>query len=106
MSTTRGIITAQLGKVQLASGDTFTLDLYGDGLINLQASPAITQQLVTNSGTIDAEGGQVLLTAAAAETVVNSLINMSGVIDADGAWAHSRAASRFMRRAATRCQTT
>ena len=78
-----GIITARLGKVQLASGDTFTLDLYGDGLINLQASPAITQQLVQNSGAINADGGQVLLTAAAAETVVNSLINLNGVIDAD-----------------------
>ncbi len=80
-----GIITASLGKVQLASGDAFTLDLYGDGLINLQASPAITQQLVSNSGTINAQGGQVLLTAAAAENLVNSLVNMSGVIDADTA---------------------
>ena len=78
-----GIITAHLGKVQMASGDMFTVDLYGDGLIDLQAGPAITQQLVQNSGTIAAEGGQVLLTAAAAETVVNSLINLSGAIEAD-----------------------
>jgi filamentous hemagglutinin family protein len=83
-----GIITASLGRVQLASGDAFTIDLYGDGLINLQASPAITQQLITNSGVIIAEGGQVLLTAAAAESVVNSLINMSGVVDADTPGAH------------------
>lgn len=78
-----GTITAKLGQVQLASGDSFTLDLYGDGLINLQASPAVTQQIVSNSGTIQANGGQVLLTAAAAQSTVNSLINMSGVIQAE-----------------------
>ena len=77
-----GLIRAKLGKVQLGSGDSFTLDLYGDGLINLQASPAVTQQIVTNSGTIQANGGQVPLTAAAAQNTVNSLINMSGVIEA------------------------
>src|SRR6185503_3802262 len=35
-------------------------------------------------GTINAQGGQVLLTAAAAETVVNSLVNMNGLIDVSG----------------------
>lgn len=78
-----GTITARLGKVQLGSGDTFTLDLYGDGLINLAASPAITSQLIDNSGTISADGGQVLLSAAAASQEVSSLINMDGVIEAE-----------------------
>ena len=78
-----GVIEATLGKVQLGSGDSFTLDLYGDGLINLQASPAITQQIVSNSGTITANGGKVLLTTAAAAQSVDSLINMDGLIQAD-----------------------
>ena len=78
-----GLIQAKLGKVQLGSGDSFTLDLYGDGLINLQASPAVTQQIVSNSGVIQANGGTVTLTAAAAAATVNSLINMSGVIEAE-----------------------
>jgi len=78
-----GLIQAKLGKVQLGSGDTFTLDLYGDGLINLQASPAMTQQIVSNSGVIQADGGSVELTPAAAQNTVNSLINMSGIIQAD-----------------------
>ena len=62
-----GVITARLGKVALASGDTFTVDLYGDGLINLQASDQVTQQLVSNSGTINADGGIVMLTAGGGE---------------------------------------
>jgi filamentous hemagglutinin family protein len=77
-----GVITARLGKVHLGSGDAVTVDLYGDGLINLQASAGIGQQLVQNSGVISADGGQVKLTAAAAGSLVNSLINMNGVIEA------------------------
>jgi len=77
-----GLIEAKLGKVQLASGDTFALDLYGDGLFALEAGPAITSQLVSNGGIIAAEGGKVLMTAAAAGEVVNSLINMDGIIQA------------------------
>ncbi len=81
--TNDGMIEAKLGKIQLASGDTFTLDLYGDGLINLQASPALTQQLVDTSGIITADGGEIMLTTAAAENTVNSLINMNGLIQAN-----------------------
>ncbi|MDD2758849.1 MAG: filamentous hemagglutinin N-terminal domain-containing protein, partial [Methylomonas sp.] len=33
-----GVISAKLGKIALASGDAFTLDLYGDQLINLTVS--------------------------------------------------------------------
>lgn len=77
-----GVITATLGKVQLGSGNTFALDLYGDGLINLQAGPDITSQLIDNSGTIAADGGKVLLTTAAAENSINSLVNLDGIISA------------------------
>ncbi len=80
--TNTGLIEARLGKVQLASGDIYAFDLHGDGLINLQASPAMQQQLVSNSGAIMADGGSVLLTAALAEQAVGSLINMDGIIRA------------------------
>jgi filamentous hemagglutinin family protein len=80
-----GIIAARLGKVHLASGDTFGVDLYGDGLISLEASADLQQQIAANSGIIAAEGGRVLLTAAAAKDVVDSLIVNSGVISATSA---------------------
>jgi filamentous hemagglutinin family protein len=78
----RGIIDARLGKVQLASGDTFTLDLYGDGLINLAVSGPVKEQLVSNSGLLRADGGTVSMTAAAGKNVVNGVINMDGIIQA------------------------
>ena len=78
-----GVINATLGKVQLGSGDSFTLDLYGDGLVNLQASNALNSQLVANHGKISANGGKVALTAAAASNAVNSVVNNDGIIEAN-----------------------
>jgi filamentous hemagglutinin family protein len=90
-----GTITATLGTVALASGNTFTLDLYGDRLIQLSPSDQIANQvidvatgrplasLVTNGGRLSANGGRVELTAAAARAIVDSVINTSGVIEAN-----------------------
>ncbi|MDR3449127.1 MAG: filamentous hemagglutinin N-terminal domain-containing protein [Alphaproteobacteria bacterium] len=77
-----GIIEAKLGRVQLASGDAVTVDFYGDGLLEVQASPALQKQLVKNTGTLRAEGGTVAMTAAAAAQTVNSLIDAGGTLDA------------------------
>jgi len=92
-----GLIQARLGKVILGAADTFTIDLYGDGLINLalsEASLAVlkdgqgkqVKDLISQAGTIDVGGGQaVLVTAEVAKGVLDSLINMSGVVLADSA---------------------
>ncbi|MBF0460767.1 MAG: filamentous hemagglutinin N-terminal domain-containing protein [Magnetococcales bacterium] len=81
-----GVISARLGKVALAGAQTFTLDMYGDQLIQFDASAAVKQKqdgsLVSNSGVISADGGTVFMTARAAAGVVNSVVNMSGVVEA------------------------
>jgi len=90
-----GTITATLGTVTLAAGNTFSLDMYGDRLITLAVNDQIASKvidvatgkpltsLVTNDGRIRANGGRVELTAAAARTVVDSVINTSGIIQAN-----------------------
>jgi len=90
-----GTITATLGTVSLAAGNAFTLDFYGDRLITLAVNDQIAgavrdvqtgetlKSLVSNSGTLSANGGRVELTAAAARAVVDSVINNTGVIEAD-----------------------
>jgi filamentous hemagglutinin family protein len=89
----RGVINARLGKVLLASGTQATMDFYGDGLVSLAVDPTIAGQirdtngqaltdLVSNSGTIAADGGTVTLSAKAGAAVVNHVINLSGVIQA------------------------
>ncbi len=77
-----GVITANSGKVILGSGADYTVDMYGDNLINF--SVANTQPAsISNDGAIYADGGQVLLTAKAASNIVDNVISMKGVIQAN-----------------------
>jgi filamentous hemagglutinin family protein len=91
-----GTITATLGTVGLAaSGNGFTLDMYGDKLITLAVGDRIASQVidvstgntlasyVSNEGKLKADGGRVVLTAAAAKTLVDSVINNSGNLEAN-----------------------
>jgi filamentous hemagglutinin family protein len=83
-----GVILADYGQVNLAAGRKATLDFDGDGLIRFEVSDEVIENAaglddaVKNSGTIQAEGGQVLLTAAAARDVFTNVVNNEGVIRA------------------------
>ena len=92
-----GIINAKLGQISLASGKTFTLDLYGDKLVSLGIDSKILNQvigpdgtpvssLVANGGSIHADGGNVFLGVKAARNVVDQVINMDGLIEAQTAF--------------------
>ena len=76
----KGIIQAKLGKVQLASGDIHTIDLAGDGLIQLEVSDQVFTQSVKNTGTIQADGGDVLMTAAQGKAALDAIISNHGRI--------------------------
>ena len=76
-----GVINAKLGRVELDSGEKATVDLYGDGLIEIAADSNLEKAIVKNNGTINAEGGTVKLTAAAAKSAVDNVVNMDGVIN-------------------------
>lgn len=79
-----GIIEGNLARLQMGAGDTFGVDFYGDGLLNLAVSTSGAKRMLTaeNAGSLIANGGKVLMTAAAASDVVNSVINTTGVIQA------------------------
>ncbi len=88
-----GVINARLGKVSLVSGNTFTLDLYGDQLINLGVDWTLIEKatgvngekldaMVSNSGKIYADGGIVTLKVGMAQNALDQIINMDGVIQA------------------------
>ncbi len=88
-----GLIIANLGQVVLGAGKSLTLDFNGDGLVTYQidgkvldsvVSPDGTtmREAVANKGTIQANGGTVVLHANAAGSVFDSLVNNSGVIEA------------------------
>ena len=88
-----GLIVANLGTTVLGSGQQLTVDLMGDGLINYALTGKVLEQVtgidgtasgsaVKNSGTIHADGGQVILQASAAGDIFSSVVNQSGVIRA------------------------
>ena len=77
----RGTIEARLGTVALASGAAYTLDPYGDRLIQLVVPDAQLSQVV-NSGTLSADGGSVQISTRTAAAVVDSLINLGGSVRA------------------------
>ncbi|MDA8215771.1 MAG: hypothetical protein M0Z64_10940, partial [Nitrospiraceae bacterium] len=88
-----GLIIANLGKVVMGTGNKLSLDFFGDGLINYAIEGKILEQVtgpdgnplssaVSNTGTIKADGGQVLLTADASNQLLSSVINQTGIIEA------------------------
>jgi fibronectin-binding autotransporter adhesin len=86
-----GLIEAKLGSIALASGNKFTLDFYGDQLINfsidegtapVSADGKPIKNGVENSGTLLANGGSILVSAKAAQGVLDNSINMSGIAQA------------------------
>src|SRR4029079_6161968 len=92
-----GTITATLGTVALASGNSFTLDMYGDKLITLAVGDSIANKVIdvatgrplkslvsnTKSGVISANGGRVELTAGAEGAVVDNIIHNQGTHSGD-----------------------
>lgn len=77
-----GVINAKMGTVAMASGDTVTIDMFGDGLVEIGVDGAIENAYLANAGEIRAAGGKVQITAQAAEGTLDEVINNIGIIDA------------------------
>ncbi len=89
----RGMLMANLGSIALGSGKAATMDFSGDGLISFAITQPVDGSFVDkdgdtiengafNSGTIQADGGKVLLTAHTAQKMIRSVVNNSGIIRA------------------------
>ncbi|NMY49245.1 YDG domain-containing protein [Pseudomonas sp. WS 5027] len=78
----QGVIAAKLGNVALAAGNKVTLDFAGDGLLNVQVDEATKNALVENRQLIQADGGQVIMTAKASDALLQTVVNNTGVIEA------------------------
>src|SRR3989304_5076445 len=89
----QGTILAQLGTVHLSSGQQFTVDFAGDGLVRFAVDGALAGQpmgadgrplssRVSNDGRIQADGGRGELTAKTAGDVLQGVVNNSGISQA------------------------
>ena len=87
--TNNGNIAARLGTVALAAGTAVTLDVSGDGLLNVTVNQGAVNALVQNGGLIQADGGEVYLTTQATGNLLQSAVNNTGVIQAQTIDNHS-----------------
>ncbi|WP_165873395.1 filamentous hemagglutinin N-terminal domain-containing protein [Parasulfuritortus cantonensis] len=77
-----GSITADGGTVALAAGDRVSLDISGDGLMNVSVDAAAAGASINHSGAIIADGGQVLISARSADALMDTVLNVSGLVRA------------------------
>ncbi|MGB1226303.1 MAG: YDG domain-containing protein [Poseidonibacter sp.] len=77
-----GVIKAVQGSVAFASGDAITLDLDGDGLLNVEVEAATIDTLIENKGLVQAEGGLVYMSSKAATDAYASTVSNSGKVSA------------------------
>ncbi len=90
---TGSIIVADLGTMTEGYATATTLDFNGDGLISFAVAEQVSglqtdakgnliNDQINNSGIIQANGGQVLLTTQLARNVVTNVVNHSAIIEA------------------------
>jgi filamentous hemagglutinin family protein len=85
----QGVITAKLGTVVLAAGSAVTLDVAGNGLLNVAVDQGAVNALAKNGGLIKANGGQVVMTAQTASQLLKTVVNNTGIIEAQSIDAHN-----------------
>ena len=89
----KGTITAKYGKIFMGAGEQITLDFSGNGLMKITVptkelsnitdiNGRTLESLVTNNGSLIAEGGYIQLSAKTAENLMLGAVNVgsSGII--------------------------
>ncbi|MFZ2540654.1 MAG: autotransporter-associated beta strand repeat-containing protein, partial [Gallionella sp.] len=77
-----GIITATLGTALLAAGDKVTLNLNNGSLLSYTTDQGSLNALAENKQLIQADGGQVYMSAKAAVALSTAVVNNTGIIEA------------------------
>ena len=77
-----GIITATLGTALLGAGDKVTLNLNNGSLLSYTTDQGSLNALAENKQLIQADGGQVFMSAKAADALSTAVVNNTGIIEA------------------------
>ncbi|EJL80334.1 filamentous hemagglutinin family N-terminal domain containing protein [Polaromonas sp. CF318] len=77
-----GVMTASLGTALLAAGNKITLNLGNGSLLGYSIDQGAINALAENKQLIQANGGQVLLSAKAMDSLTTATVNNTGVIEA------------------------
>tara|TARA_B100001079_G_scaffold163460_1_gene140161 strand:+ start:132 stop:2435 length:2304 start_codon:yes stop_codon:yes gene_type:complete len=90
----KGVVVANLGTASVVAGEEVTVDFVGDELINFSITKAVAGTVldregnpisdqISNSGAIQANGGQVLLSALSTSEIIKNVVNNEGMIEAN-----------------------
>ncbi len=77
-----GVMTANLGTALLAAGNKVTLNIDNGSLLGYSIEQGAINALAENKHLIQANGGQVLLSAKAMDNLTTATVNNTGVIEA------------------------
>ena len=77
-----GVISATLGTALLAAGNQVTLNLNNGSLLSYSIDQGALNALAENKQLIQADGGQVILSAKALDALSHASVNNSGIIEA------------------------
>ena len=77
-----GVISASLGTALLAAGNKVTLNLDNGSLLGYSIDQGAIHALAENKHLIQADGGQVLLSAKALDSLTTATVNNTGIIEA------------------------
>jgi len=83
-----GMIVADFGQINLLAGESAVVDFSGDGLLNFQLMDSVKQNItaadsaVKNSGTLQANGGKIVIEAKVAQDIFTQAVNNTGIIRA------------------------
>ncbi|CAN7228793.1 two-partner secretion domain-containing protein [Polaromonas sp. LjRoot131] len=77
-----GVMTASLGTALLAAGNKVTLNLDNGSLLGYSIDQGAINALAESKHLIQANGGQVLLSAKAMDALTTATVNNTGVIEA------------------------
>ncbi len=77
-----GVMTASLGTALLAAGNKVTLNLDNGSLLGYSIDQGAINALAENKQLIQANGGQVLLSAKAMDSLTTATVNNTGIIEA------------------------
>jgi filamentous hemagglutinin family protein len=78
----QGSINAPGGTAALGAGSAVSLNFEGSKLLGLQVTSNQVNALAMNGGLLQADGGQVLLSAGARDSLLASVVNNTGVVQA------------------------
>lgn len=78
-----GNIEAVKGKVHLAGANEYSINLNGNSLVNLRINKGVLDAMVSNSGNILANGGEIFLTTNAVDELLKGVVNNTGIIEAN-----------------------